>query len=340
MQKPPFIIAELSGNHNNDIYRAFQLMEAAKAAGADAIKIQTYTADTITLNHDSADFKITEGLWKGYRLYDLYQTAHTPWEWHTDLFAKGKELDILVFSSPFDETAVTFLESLNAPMYKIASFELIHHPLIACVAQTKKPIIMSTGMASLKEIEEAVDVAQSNGCTDLTLLHCISAYPAKPEDCHLATMVDLKKRFKDLKIGLSDHTLGNAIAIAAVALGAEVIEKHFTLSRKDGGVDADFSLEPHELKALCQDLRDTQKAIGHVNYERAQAEKQNMIFRRSIYAAKPIKKGESFTKENIRVTRPGYGLHPKYFNALLNKSSPEDFAFGDRITESILDKIS
>lgn len=337
MTQPPYIIAELSGNHNNDINRAFKLIESAKSAGADAVKLQTYTADTITLNHDSSDFKIANGPWKGYKLYELYQEAHTPWEWHADLFAKGKELGITIFSSPFDETAVELLESLDAPLYKIASFELIHHPLIAAVAKTKKPMIMSTGMASLEDIEDAVEVARANGCTDLTLLHCISAYPAQAKDCHLATLVDLKNRFKGIKIGLSDHTLGNTVAIAAVALGAEVIEKHFTLARADGGVDAAFSLEPHELKALCEEARIAYAALGQINYERSSAEKENTIFRRSIYISQAIKKGMPFTRDNIRVTRPGYGLHPKYYNLLIGKQSPRNFSFGERVTDDLLE---
>lgn len=324
----PFIIAELSGNHNGDLNRAFELMEMAKEAGANAVKLQTYTADTITMDHDSPDFLIKGGLWNGYKLYDLYKEAHTPWEWHEALFAKGKELGIIIFSTPFDETAVDLLESLEAPLYKIASFELIHHPLIACVAQTKKPMIMSTGMASLEEITEAVDVAFSNGCTDLTLLHCVSEYPAPVEHCNLATMMDLKQRFPQCKVGLSDHTLGTTVAIAAVALGATTIEKHVTLSRAGGGVDSAFSLEPHELKHLCEASRDAALAIGHVSYQRSESERGNMIFRRSIYAVKDIAEGENFTKENIRVIRPGYGAKPKEYNNLLGAVSTKKILRG------------
>ncbi len=321
MRAKPYIIAELSGNHNGDINRAFKLIEAAKNAGADAVKLQTYTADTITIDCDSADFLVKGGLWDGYKLYDLYKEAHTPWEWHEALFAKGKELGITVFSTPFDETAVDLLESLNAPLYKIASFELVHHPLIAYVAKLKKPMIMSTGMASIEEITEAADVAFTNGCTDLTLLHCVSEYPAPVENCNLSTMLDLKQKFPKCKIGLSDHTMGVTVAIAAVALGATVIEKHITLARAEGGVDAAFSLEPHELKQLCESTRDAALAIGQVNYQRSDSERKNMAFRRSIYAVRDIAEGEIFTKDNIRIIRPGYGMAPKYYEEMLGKNA-------------------
>lgn len=326
--KIPYIIAELSGNHNGDINRAFKLMEEAKKAGADAVKLQTYTADTMTIDCDREDFLIKGGLWDGYKLYDLYQKAHTPWEWHEALFAKGKELDITVFSTPFDETAVDFLETLNAPLYKIASFELVHHPLIACVAKLQKPMIMSTGMASLEEITEAVAVAFTNRCRDLTLLHCVSEYPAPIEHCNLATMLDLKKRFPQCKVGLSDHTLGTTVAIAAVALGATVIEKHVTLSRSEGGVDAAFSLEPQELKYLCAAAKDAAAAIGTINYQRSDSERKNMVFRRSIYAVKDIAEGEEFTTENIKIIRPGYGAAPKEIRNILGKKSLRAFKRG------------
>lgn len=327
----PYIIAELSGNHNGNIDCAFKLIKAAKEAGADAVKLQTYTADTITIDCDKEDFLIKGGLWDGYKLYDLYQKAHTPWEWHKALFLKGKELGITVFSTPFDESAVDFLESLEAPLYKIASFELVHHPLIAYVARLRKPMIMSTGMASLEEITEAVDVALSNGCTDLSLLHCVSEYPAPVEHCNLVTMVDLGRRFPLCKIGLSDHTLGITVAIAAVALGASVIEKHITLNRSEGGVDAAFSLEPHELKQLCDTTRDVALAIGKINYERSGAERKNMAFRRSIYAVKDIAEHGSFTTENIKIIRPGYGGAPKHYHALLGTKARKNYARGDAI---------
>lgn len=329
MDDLPFIIAELSGNHNGDINRAFKLIEMAKNAGANAVKLQTYTADTITINHDAPEFMIKGGLWDGYKLYDLYKKAHTPWEWHAALFAKGKELGITVFSTPFDETAVDLLESLGAPLYKIASFELTHHPLIACVAKTKKPMIMSTGMASLQEIEEAVDIAFKNGCTDLTLLHCVSEYPARVEDCNLATMIDLKKRFPQCKIGLSDHTLGTTVAIAAVALGATVIEKHVTLSRAEGGVDAAFSLEPAELEHLCKAAKEVVLAIGTVNYNRSETEQKSLVHRRSIYVIKDIKAGEVFTAENIKIIRPGLGVPPSVWEKILGTKANRNYKFGE-----------
>lgn len=333
----PFIVAELSGNHNGGINNAIKLIELAKWAGADAVKIQTYTADTITMDHDSDDFLIKDGLWAGYKLYDLYKEAHTPWEWHEELFNKSKEIGIEIFSSPFDETAVDFLESLNAPRYKIASFELIHHPLIAHVAKTKKPMIMSTGMASIEEIEEAVNVAFNNGCQDLTLLHCVSTYPASIEDSNIKTMLDLRERFPRCKIGLSDHTLGTTVSIAAVALGATFIEKHFTFKRSDGGVDSSFSLEPDELKTLCEDSKDAFLSLGKINYERNELEKSSMRFRRSIYATKDIQEGEAFSKDNIKVIRPGFGIAPKFFPELLLKKSCRSYKLGQPIhTKEIL----
>lgn len=324
----PYIIAELSGNHNGDINRAIELMNAAKKAGADAVKLQTYTADTITIDHDSDEFILKGGLWNGSKLYDLYKQAHTPWEWHAELFAKGKELGITVFSTPFDETAVDFLELLRAPIYKIASFEMNHHPLIAYVAQTKKPIIMSTGMATLEEIREAVKIAFDNGCNDLTLLHCVSEYPASIENCNLETMIDIKKQFPACKIGLSDHTLGTTVSIAAVALGALVIEKHFTLNRQDGGVDSAFSLEPDELAHLCRATREAALSLGKVNYTRNISEQKNSLYRRSIYVVKEINEGEKFTSENLKIIRPGYGLPPAYFSKIIGKKASKNCHYG------------
>jgi len=315
---PPYIIAELSGNHNGDLGRAFQLMEAAKNAGADAIKIQTYTADTLTIDCDKLDFKITGGAWDGRTLYDLYQEAHTPWQWHPALFAKAKELGITMFSTPFDYTSIDFLENLDVPAYKIASFENIDLPLIARIAQTRKPIIMSTGMANDTEIGEAVAAARDAGCQDLCLLHCVSGYPAAPEQSNLKTLVDIQKRFGVIS-GLSDHTLTNATSVAAVALGASVIEKHVTLARADGGPDAGFSLEPHELAKLVQDCKTAHAALGAVTYEQAACEKPNMVFRRSLYAVKNIGVGETFTNDNVRSIRPGYGLPPKHLPDVLGK---------------------
>lgn len=334
----PYIIAELSGNHNGDIQRAFELMNAAKDAGANAVKLQTYTADTITIDHNAEGFILKGGLWDGYKLYDLYKQAHTPWEWHEKLFKKGEELGITVFSTPFDETAVDFLESLKTPIYKIASFEITHLPLIAYAARTKKPMIMSTGMASLEEIKEAVEMAFSNGCQDLTLLHCVSEYPAPIENCNLATMVDLRQQFPQCKVGLSDHTLGTTVSIAAVALGACVIEKHFTLSRQEGGVDSAFSLEPAELRHLCTAAKEAALAIGQVNYARSASEQKNTIFRRSIYVVKDIAAGEMFTTDNLKVIRPGFGLAPRHFYKVIGQKAAQDYKFGTPLTMDMVEK--
>ncbi len=327
---PPFVIAELSGNHNGNINRAFQLIEAAKNSGANAVKLQTYTADTLTIDCDESDFLITQGPWAGYNLYKLYQEAHTPWEWHPELFKKAKELDVEIFSSPFDETAVDYLEQLGVSRYKIASFEIVHLPLIKYVAQTKKPMIISTGMADLEEISDAVEVALTNGCSNLTLLHCVSSYPAVTKDCNLLTMVDIKKHFPRVRIGLSDHTLGATVSVAAVALGAEVIEKHITLARSEGGVDSAFSLEPHEFKELCKATHDAWLSLGKVNYLREEAERENKIFRRSIYAIEDIKFGEPLTKDNIRIIRPGFGMNPKFFDKLLGTKADRVYKRGEK----------
>lgn len=327
----PFIIAELSGNHNGKIERAFKLLEAAKKAGANAAKLQTYTADTLTIDSNEPDFLITQGPWAGYNLYKLYQEAHTPWNWHPELFSKAQELDIEIFSSPFDETAVDYLEKLGVARYKIASFEIVHLPLIKYAAQTKKPMIISTGMANLEEISDAVETAFNNGCTNLTLLHCVSSYPAVTKDCNLLTMIDIKKHFPDVAIGLSDHTLGTTVSVAAVALGAEVIEKHITLARSEGGVDAAFSLEPHEFKELCQEVYDSWLSLGTVNYCRAQSELENKVFRRSIYAVEDIYPGERLTKKNIRIIRPGFGLEPKYFDEIVGTESKKTYKKGQRL---------
>ncbi|MGL5103529.1 MAG: pseudaminic acid synthase [Plesiomonas sp.] len=324
---PPYIIAELSANHNGDINRAIQIMDAAKQAGADAIKLQTYTADTITIEHDSDEFKIHGGLWDGETLYSLYKKAHTPWEWHQPLFEHAKKLGITLFSSPFDFTAVDLLEQLEAPAYKIASFELVDLPLIRRVAQTGKPMIMSTGMANAEEIAEAVNTARSHGCQQLVLLHCVSGYPAPAEQYNLRTIPDIAQRFNSIT-GLSDHTLDNATAIASVALGACVIEKHVTLDRSAGGPDDSFSLEPNELIRLCQDTRTAWSALGSATYDRTEAEKGNVKFRRSLYVVQDIAAGEELTAKNIRSIRPGFGLAPRYYDDVIGKKAVYDLLKG------------
>jgi len=326
----PYIIAELSANHNGDISRAFRIMEEAKKAGADAIKLQTYTHDTITMDCDSEDFQIRGGLWDGQTLYELYKGAHMPWEWHKPLFQKAKELEITIFSSPFDFTAVDLLESLDAPAYKIASFELVDLALIARVAQTGKPIILSTGMANEQEIQEAIDTAKQNGCQELVILHCVSGYPAPAEQYNLRTIADMQRRFGVLS-GLSDHTIDNATAIASVALGACLIEKHVTLDRNGGGPDDSFSLEPNELGALCKDAKTAWQALGKINYERTEAEKGNVSFRRSLYVVRDVKDGELFTEKNIKSIRPGFGLSPKYLHNVVGKRARFDITKGEAL---------
>lgn len=315
---PPYIIAELSANHNGSLESALCLIKEAKKAGADAIKIQTYRADTITIQSDNNDFTIKEGLWQGQTLYDLYESAHTPWDWHRELFDYAASLDITLFSSPFDKTAVDLLEDLNTPAYKIASFEAIDIPLIRYVAATKKPMIISTGMANIEEIAEAVDTAKSHGCQQLALLHCVSAYPAKADDYNLRTIADLAQRFNTI-MGLSDHTLGNITALSSIALGAAIVEKHFTLDREGGGPDDSFSMEPKDLQALCQDSKIAWQALGQVSYQRTEAEEQNCQFRRSLYIVEPVEAGEVLTETNVRSIRPGFGLPPKALDEVLGK---------------------
>ena len=333
---PPYIIAELSANHNGDINRAFQIMEEAKKAGADAIKLQTYTHDTITLNCDSEEFQIHGGLWDGHTLYELYKGAHMPWEWHQPLFEKAKQLGITIFSSPFDFTAVDLLEELDAPAYKIASFELVDLPLIKRVAQTGKPMIMSTGMANEQEIAEAIHTARANGCKELVLLHCVSGYPAPAEQYNLRTIADMAQRF-DVLSGLSDHTIDNATAVTSVALGACLIEKHVTMDRSGGGADDSFSLEPHELQALCRDTKTAWSALGKVNYERTSAEKGNTKFRRSLYVVKDVKAGEMFTAENVRSVRPGFGLAPRYFDFVIGKFAKIDIVMNSPLSLAMIE---
>ena len=316
---PPYIIAEMSANHNGSLQTAFRIIDEAKKAGADAVKIQSYTADTITLPCESEDFMIRGGLWDGQSLYQLYQKAHMPWEWHQPLFDYARAAGITLFSSPFDESAVELLESLDAPAYKIASFEAVDLPLIRRAAQTGKPLIISTGMADAEEIAEAVDAARSAGCRELALLHCVSGYPAPAADYNLRTLPDMAQRFR-LPAGLSDHTLDNTTAVAAVALGACIIEKHFTLDRNGGGPDDSFSLEPDGLAALCRDSRTAWQALGAVDYGLKSSEQGNIKFRRSLYFVRDMQVGETIDAGAIRSVRPGYGLVPKHFDALLGKT--------------------
>lgn len=324
-QYEPYVIAEMSANHNGNINTAFRIIEEAKKAGADALKIQTYTPDTITLNSDSPDFQIKGGLWDGKTLYELYQWAHTPWEWHKPLFDHARKVGIPIFSSPFDTTAVDLLEDLNAPAYKIASFEAVDLPLIRYVARTGKPMIISTGMADAEEIQEAITAAREGGCKELAILHCVSGYPAPAEDYNLRTIPDMIERF-GLVTGLSDHTLDNTTAIASVVLGASLIEKHFTLDRNGGGPDDSFSLEPADLKALCRDSKTAWKALGNIDYGRKSSEQGNVQFRRSLYFVKDMKAGDVITDDSIRSVRPGYGLSPKYFDQLI----------GQRLVENVI----
>lgn len=320
IKEKPFIIAEMSGNHNQSLDRALKIVDAASDAGVNAIKLQTYTAETMTLDIKEGDFFIDDpnSLWKGNSMYDLYKLAHTPWEWHEPIIKHAKSKNLLCFSSPFDETAVDFLETLNVPAYKIASFECIDLTLVKKVASTKKPVIISTGMASISEIGEAVEAARSCGCKDLILLKCTSTYPASPENTNLNTIAHMRELF-DCEVGLSDHTLGIGVAVAAVGIGATVIEKHFTLSRSDGGVDSAFSLEPKELSALVSETERAHKALGKISYGTTEAEKDSLLRRRSLYIGEDMNAGDILTRENLRRIRPGKGLPPKYYEVLLGK---------------------
>ncbi|VDH00938.1 Spore coat polysaccharide biosynthesis protein spsE [Lysinibacillus sphaericus] len=336
-ESKPFIIAEMSGNHNQSLDRAIQIVEAAANAGADALKIQTYTADTMTLNIENPDFQIDDekSLWQGNNLYQLYQQAYTPWEWHKPIFDRAWELGMIPFSTPFDETAVEFLESLNVPLYKIASFENNDIPLIKKVAATGKPMIISTGMASVAELDETVRVAREAGCKELILLKCTSTYPATAENTNISTIPHMRELF-NVQVGLSDHTMGTGVAVASVALGATVIEKHFTLSRADGGVDSAFSMEPEEMAALVVETERAWQALGSVTYGPTEVEEASLKFRRSIYVAKDIKAGEPFTKENLRVIRPGYGLEPRFYEQLLQMKATKSMSAGTPISWELL----
>lgn len=333
----PFIIAELSANHNGSLERALQTIDAAHLAGADAIKLQTYTADTMTIDCDRDEFMIKGGLWDGYKLYDLYRWAETPFEWHQAMFEYARKLGITVFSTPFDESAVDLLEKLDAPAYKIASFENTDLPLIRYVAKTGKPIIMSTGMASQDEIAEAVDAARGAGCKKLVLLHCTSSYPAPLEQANIRQLAELGRRF-DVVPGLSDHTLGTTASVAAVALGACVIEKHFTLSRADKGPDSEFSIEPYELAQLCKDTHDAWLALGQVGFERQPAEAGSKVFRRSIYFVRDLPAGAVIGPEDIRRIRPGMGLAPKYFDDFLGRKLKVDVQRGTPVSWEVFDE--
>ena len=327
---PPFIIAEMSANHNQSFDRAISIIEAAAKAGADAIKLQTYTPDTMTLNIKNKEFMISdrESLWNGRNLYELYKEAHTPWEWHKPLFEKARSLGLIPFSSPFDATAVDMLEDLDAPCYKIASFELVDIPLIKKCAATGKPIIMSIGMATEEEIFDAVNAAKSVGCKDIILLKCVSVYPSSPESYNLKTISNISEKFA-LQAGLSDHSIQNNLAIASVALGATVIEKHLTLSRTDGGVDSAFSIEPKELEDLVINSKNVWQGLGKISYGiSSKKEEKNLLFRRSIYVVKNINAGEIFTRENTRVIRPNLGLSPKYYENILGKKAVSNLKKG------------
>jgi pseudaminic acid synthase len=334
---PPFVIAEMSGNHNGSLDRALAIVTAAARAGAHALKLQTYTADTMTLDLRHGDFVISDpgSPWHGQTLHELYRKAHTPWPWHEEIFRRCRELGLIAFSTPFDATAVDLLESLGVPCYKIASFENVDLPLIRRVAATGKPVIISTGMATEREIEEAVSAARDAGCRELMLLKCTSSYPASPLESHLATIPHMRQRF-GCPVGLSDHTLGIGAAVAGVALGAVAVEKHLTLSRQDGGVDAGFSLEPEELAQLVRETRCAWEALGAVRYGPSEREKASLMFRRSLYVVRDMKAGDAFSPENLRAIRPGRGLPPKYLTAFLGKAVQRDTTKGTPLTWDLL----
>jgi len=335
---PPFIIAEMSGNHNQSLDNALKIVEKAALAGVQAIKLQTYTADTMTINCSSQDFLIKDenSLWNGENLYDLYNKAHTPWEWHKQIFDKASALGLVCFSSPFDESAVDFLEELNNPLYKIASFEFTDIPLIKKVISTKKPVILSTGMATFSEISEVVELLKTSS-TEFALLKCTSAYPATVEDANILTIPDLRLNF-GCEVGLSDHTIGIGASLAAISHGASIIEKHFTLSRSDGGVDSKFSMEPHEMENLAIEAKNVWKSLGKPTYGTTKNDSKSKIFRRSIYAIKDILIGEVFSKNNVGVIRPSYGLEPKFLNKVIGQKASRDIAKGTPINWDLIEK--
>lgn len=335
--QPTYIIAEMSANHNQDFDQAVRIVRAAKEAGADAIKLQTYTPDTLTIDCDNEHFRIGKGtIWEGKNLYKLYAEAYTPWDWQPKLKKVADELGLHCFSTPFDNTAVDFLEKMGVPAHKIASFEMVDLPLLRRIAKTGKPVIMSTGMASLTEIEESVRTLREAGCRDLALLKCTSAYPAPPSEMNLRTIPDMSKHF-GVPVGLSDHTMGVAVPVAAVTLGACIVEKHFTLDRKQPGPDSAFSLEPHEFKAMVEAIRAAEQALGDVRYEVTEREAASRVFRRSLFVVKDMKAGDVFTEENVRSIRPGYGLPPKHLPALLGRHASRDIERGTPISWELVD---
>jgi N-acetylneuraminate synthase len=334
--KNVYIVAEMSANHNQSYDQAVRVLRAAKESGADAIKLQTYTADTLTIPCDNSYFKIGKGtLWEGRTLYDLYNEAYTPWEWHEKLQKEAATLGLDFFSTPFDHTAVDYLEKLNVPAHKIASFEIVDIPLLRYVAQTKKPIIMSTGMSTREEIAEAVDTVRNAGNSQLVLLKCVSAYPAQPEDMNLRTIADLSTTF-NVPVGLSDHTMGIVVPVAAVAAGAVMIEKHFTLSRKTPGPDSAFSLEPAEFKAMVESVRMAEKALGGIQYGPSEREQASRVFRRSLFVVNDVKKGEIFSEKNVRSIRPGNGLHPRFFNDIIGRRATQDIQKGTPLSRDLV----
>jgi pseudaminic acid synthase len=334
--QPCFVIAEMSGNHNQDISRAFKIIDAVADAGADAVKLQTYTADTMTINCNKKYFQVkVNEAWKGQTLYDLYKKAYTPWNWQPKLKKYAEKKGLILFSTPFDSTAVDFLEKMDVELYKVASFEVVDIPLLEKIGKTKKPVIMSRGMASVEELKLAIKTLKDNGCPQVAVLHCISSYPAKPEEMNLATIPDIKNKFGVIA-GLSDHTLGQEISIASVAMGANIIEKHITILRSDGGPDAGFSLEPEELKDLIKSIREVEASIGVPSYGAGEKESENIIFRKSLFVIKDVKRGERFTKENIRSIRPGYGLEPKYYHDVISRRAALDIEKGSPLSWKLI----